>query len=79
MQHHQSLLVDSHQIATQPHWVATDSIGTVSDPVPVHPENKHPSFDDFKQKSRRKPHSEPSPEEPDRHQPDPDHQIDEYA
>jgi len=79
MHHHQSLLADQHQIATQPYLVATDSIGIVSDSVPVHPEDKHPSFGDFKQKNKRKPRSDQSPEEPDRHQPDPDHQIDEYA
>ena len=79
MQHHQSLLAEPHQTFPQPYWVATDSIGTVSDSVPVHPEDKHPSFDDFKQKSRRKPRSDQSPEEPDRHHPDSDHQIDEYA
>lgn len=79
MQQPQSLLAESHQIVPQPHWVATDSIGTVSDSVPVHPEDKHPSFDDFKQKNKRKPHSEQPSEEPDGKHPDPDHQIDEYA
>lgn len=79
MQQHQSLLAESHQLVPQPYWAATDSIGTVSDSVPVHPEDKHPSFDDFKQKNKRKPHSEQSPEEPDGKHPDPDHQIDEYA
>lgn len=79
MQHHQSLLAELHQIILQPYWVATDSIGTVSDSVPVHPEGKHPSFDDFKQKNKRKPHSDQSPAETESKHPDPDHQIDEYA
>lgn len=79
MQQHHSLLAEPHQVFPHPYWAATDSIGTVSDSVPVHPEDKHPSFDEFKQKNKRKPRSDQSPEEPDRHQPDPDHQIDEYA
>jgi hypothetical protein len=79
MQQHQSLLAEPHQAVPRSYWVATDSIGTVSDSVPVHPEDKHPSFDDFKQKNKRKPHSEKSPEESDGKHPDPDHQIDEYA
>ena len=77
-QHH--LCLQSHiRVFPQPYWVATDSIGTVSDPVPVHPEDKHPSFDEFKQKNKRKPHPEQSPEESNGKHPDPDHQIDEYA
>ncbi|MHB1620391.1 MAG: hypothetical protein ACYCTY_10510 [Sulfuricella sp.] len=79
MQQHQSLLAEPHQIVTQPDWVATDSIGRVSDPVPVHPEDKHSSFDEFKHKNKRKPRSEQSPEETDGKHPDSDHQIDEYA
>jgi len=79
MQQHQSLVAESHQIVLQPYWVATDSIGIVSDSVPVHPEDKHPSLDDFKQKNKRKPHSVQPPEESDVRHPDPDHQIDEYA
>lgn len=79
MQQHQSLLAEPHQIAIQPYLAATGSIGIVSDPVPVHPEDKHPSFDDFKQKNKRKPHSESPPEVPDGKHPDSDHQIDEYA
>jgi len=79
MQQHHSLLAEPHQVFPHPYWAATDSIGTVSDSVPVHPEDKHPSFDDFKQKSRRKPHLESFPEESDGKHPDSDHQIDEYA
>lgn len=79
MQYHQSLLAEPSQIVTQPDWVATDSIGTVTDSVPVHPEDRHPSFDDFKQKNKRQPHSESPPEEPDGKHPDSDHQVDEYA
>jgi len=79
MQHHQSLFSEPNQIVPQPHWAAPDSIGTVTDSVPVHPEGKHPSSDDFKQNNKRKPHTEQSAEEPDRHHPDSDHQIDEYA
>jgi hypothetical protein len=79
MQQYQTLHAEPHQLALHHYWVATDSIGTVSDSVPVHPEDKHPSFDDFKQKIKRKPHSEPSSEESDGKHPDSDHQIDEYA
>lgn len=79
MQHHQSLLAEPHQIVTQPYSAATDSIGRVSDPVPVHPEDKHSPFDEFKHKNKRKPRSEQPPEEPDGKHPDPDQQIDEYA
>jgi hypothetical protein len=59
--------------------LASDSIGTVRDPVAVHHEDKHPSFDEFKQKNKRKPHSDQPPDEPDGKHPDSDHQIDEYA
>jgi len=80
MQQHQSLFAEPHsQIVSLSYWAGTDSIGIVSDSVPVHPEHKHPSFDDFKQKNKRKPHSEESSEEPDGKHPDSDHQIDEYA
>lgn len=79
MQHHKSLLAEPHQVAPWSYLAATDSIGTVSDSVPVHPEDKHPSFDDFKQKSKRKPHSEQPPDGSDDKHPDSDHQIDEYA
>lgn len=79
MQHRQSLLAEPHQTVIRPYLAATDSIGIVSDSVPVHPEDKHPSFDDFKQKNKRKPRSEPPPEKPDGKHPDQDHQIDEYA
>ncbi|HUX63632.1 hypothetical protein [Sulfuricella sp.] len=79
MQHYQSLLAEPHQMVVHPYLVATDSIGIVSDTVPVHPEGKHPSFDDFKQKNKRKPRLEDSPDKPDGKHPDPDHQIDEYA
>ncbi len=79
MQHRQSLLAEPHQMVAQPYLAATDSIGIVSDPVPVHPENKHPSFDDFKQKNKRKPRSEQPSEKPNGKHPDQDHQIDEYA
>jgi hypothetical protein len=79
MQHHQALLAGLHQIVAQPYLAATDSIGTVSDSVPVHPEDKHPSFDEFKQNNKRKPRSEQPSEESDGKHPDSDHQIDEYA
>ncbi|GAO35716.1 hypothetical protein SCT_1107 [Sulfuricella sp. T08] len=79
MQHHQSLFAEPHLIFPLPFWVTTDSIGTVNDSVPVHPEDRHPSSDDFKQKNKRKPHSEQPPQNPDGKHPDPDHQIDEYA
>jgi len=79
MQQHQSLFAEPHQIIPPPFWAAPDSIGIVSDSVPVHPEDKHPSFDEFKQKNKRKPHPEPLPVEPNGKHPDSDHQIDEYA
>lgn len=80
MQQHQTLLVEPHQIVPQPYLAATDSIGIVSDSVPVHPDDRHPSLDDFKQKNKRKPRSEQPPEKPEGKQhPDSDHQIDEYA
>jgi len=79
MQHQQSLFAEPRQTLPPPYWAATDSIGVVIDSVPVHPEDKHPSFDDFKQKNKRKPHSEPLPVEPNGKHPDSDHQIDEYA
>lgn len=79
MRQHPSLFAEPHPIAARLYLAATDSIGIVSDPVPVHPEDKHPSFDDFKQKNKRKPRSEPPPEKPDGKHPDSDHWIDEYA
>ncbi|OIP13057.1 MAG: hypothetical protein AUK53_06820 [Betaproteobacteria bacterium CG2_30_59_46] len=79
MQHHSSLFPEPHSPVFPPYLAATNSIGTVSDPVPVHPDGKHPSFDEFKQKNKRKPHSDSLSEEPDGKHPDPDHQIDEYA
>lgn len=60
-------------------FAETDAIRTVSDSVPVHPENKRSSFDDFKHPKKRKPASESQPEEPAGKSPDTDHQIDEYA
>lgn len=75
---HQSLLAEQHPVKTWPNLAATDSIGIVTDSVPVHPEDKHSSFDEFKQRNKRKPPA-PDPEEPDIKPPDPDHQIDEYA
>lgn len=78
MQHHQSLLAKPHQ-GPWSYSAATDSIGIVSDSVPVHPEDKHPSFEDFKQKNKHKPHSGPSLEEFGIKHPDSDHEIDEYA
>lgn len=74
---HQSLLAERH-LKSRPNLAAPDSIGIVTDSVPVHPEDKHPSFDEFKQKNKHK-HPPPGPEEPDIKPPDPDHQIDEYA
>ena len=79
MRQHPSPFAESHQIVVRSYLAATDSIGIVSDSVPVHPEDKHPSFDDFKQKNKRKPHSEPPPEKPDGKHPDQDSRIDEYA
>lgn len=79
MQHHKSLLAEPHQAVPRSFLAAIDSIGTVSDSVPVHPEDKHPTFDDFKQNDKRKPRSEQPPEKSDNKHPDSDNQIDEYA
>jgi hypothetical protein len=78
MQQYQTLLARPHQIVP-PCFGATDSIGTVNDSVPVHPEDRHPSFDDFKQKRKPKPSAEQPPEKTDNKPTDTDHQIDEYA
>lgn len=56
----------------------TDPVGSVHDPVPLHPENKHPGSGEFKQKKRTPHPSQPSEHPGDTH-PDPDHQIDDYA
>ncbi|BAN35466.1 hypothetical protein SCD_n01645 [Sulfuricella denitrificans skB26] len=79
MYQQQTLSAEPYQIVIQPHLASTDSVGTVSDSVPVHPENKHPSFDDFKHRNNRKPLPVQSSEESDSKRPDPDHLIDEYA
>jgi hypothetical protein len=79
MQQHQSLFAEPHQIIIQPYLVAPDSIGIVSDSVPVHPDDKHPSFDDFRKKNSRKPVPDKPSENSNGKHPDSDHQIDEYA
>ena len=63
----------------QPIFVAgTDPVGGVHDSVPLHPKNKHPGADEFKQK-KRTPHPNQPSEHTDGTPPDPDHQIDDYA
>lgn len=66
-------------MVTQPYLAATDTIDHVSDSVPVHPEDKHSSLDDFKHKSKRKPRPQTHPEKHEGKHPDSDHQVDEYA
>ena len=74
----------SHAVPRLPYmflgWDAADPIGGVSDSIPVHPENKHPSFDDSKRKKNKR---KPTPDDPSENLndriPDSDHQIDEYA
>ena len=72
-------LAGQHPPAIPPSLIATDPVGGVGDSVPVHPDDKRPGSDEFKQKKRRNlPPSQPSVP-PDGKHPDPDHQIDEYA
>lgn len=60
-------------------FAETDAIRTVGDSVPVHPEHKQPSFEDFKPPKKRKPNSGGTTEDSGSKHPDSDHQIDEYA
>lgn len=53
MDQHRISYAGSHSLDMLPYWAATEPIGGVSDSIPVHPEDKHPSFD--KHNSKRKP------------------------
>lgn len=75
MQQHPSSFAESYS----KYWAATEPIGGVSDSFPVHPEDKHPTFDQHKQTNRRKPTPDKPSENPNKKHPDSDHQIDEYA
>lgn len=70
-------LVRSRLLTMHSYWAATEPIGGVGDSIPVHPEDKHPSFDQHK--NRRKPTPDQPSENPNKSHPDSDHQIDEYA
>jgi hypothetical protein len=78
---HSSPRAGPHQVVFHPYWSAPDSIGRVTDSVPAHPEDKHPSFDDSKHKKPHKPHPVQLSEESEVKHPDADsdHWIDEYA
>lgn len=66
--------------ATLLYWAATEPIGGVSDSIPVHPENKRPSFEQRQHNNnRRKPIPDKSSENSNKNHPDSDHQVDEYA
>ena len=56
-----------------------DPVGGVHDSIPLHPEDKHPGFDEFKQKKKRTPHPSHPSEPTEGTHPDSGHQIDEYA
>lgn len=58
---------------------AMEPVGDVRDSFPLHPDDRPPGFDEFKQKRKRIPRPERSSEDTDGKHPDPDHQIDEYA
>lgn len=58
---------------------ATEPVGGIYDSIPLHPEDRRPGFDDFKQKRKRVPRPEQPAEGTDGKHPDSDHQIDEYA
>lgn len=59
---------------------ATDPVGGVHDPVPIHPDHKPSTSGDF-WKKYDKPRPQRRPDSPPRNkpQPDPDHQVDDYA
>ena len=61
------------------HLAANDPIGGVRDSVPVHPDDKHPGFGDFKRQKKREPIHDKSSDNPSGKPPGSDHQIDEYA
>lgn len=56
-----------------------DPIGGIHDSIPLHPEDKHPDFEEFKQKKKRIPAPNKSPEHTNGYHRDSDHQIDDYA
>lgn len=58
---------------------AADPVGGIQDSIPLHPEDKHPDFEEFKQKKRRIPTPNKSQEHTNGNRRDSDHQIDDYA
>ena len=68
-----------HCMTLTPLFAAIDPVGSLDHSFPIHPDDKHPGSDEFKQKNKRKPRPEPHPEEGEGKHQDPDYQIDEYA
>jgi hypothetical protein len=56
-----------------------EPVGGIYDSIPLHPDDRHPGFDEFKQKKKRIPRPEEHSEGSDGKHPDPDHQVDDYA
>lgn len=79
MQQYQAPFVNCTPFANPARLAANDPIGGVGDSVPVHPDDKHPGFGDFKRQKKREPIPDKSSDNPSGKQPDSGHQIDEYA
>jgi len=79
MRQYQAPFVNRSPIAILARLSANDPIGGVRDSVPVHPDDKHPGFGDFKRQKKREPVHDKSSDNPNGKPPDSDHQIDEYA
>lgn len=79
MQQNQAPIVDFSPFSNAAHLAANDPVGGVRDSVPVHPDDKHPGFGDFKRQKKREPRRDTPSDNPNGKPPDPDHQIDEYA
>lgn len=74
------MILSSLGSGLQPMQMAgAEPVGSVHDSIPLHPEDRHPGFDEFKQKKKPIPHPHQPSERPDGKHPDADHQIDEYA
>lgn len=79
MQQYQAPIVDFSPFANAARLAANDPVGRVRDSVPVHPDDRHPGFGDFKRQKKREPVRDKSSDHPGGKPPDSDHQIDEYA
>lgn len=79
MQQNQAPFVNFPPFASAALLAANDLIGGVRDSVPVHPDDKHPGFGDFKRQKKREPHRDKTSDNPNGKPPDSGHQIDEYA